>query len=112
MLNTDIADIFKQVGQLMDLHGENSFKAKAMLNASFKIDKLEQELEELDPEDLEKIDGIGKGLAAKINELNETGELQELEKLLEKTPEGVLDMMQIKGIGPKKVAQLWKELDI
>jgi len=62
--------------------------------------------------EMEKIDGIGKSMAAKIYELVETGTMTDLEDLLAATPEGVVEIMGIKGIGPKKVAIIWKDLGI
>jgi DNA polymerase (family 10) len=63
-------------------------------------------------EELEQIEGIGKSIAAKINELQTTKNLKELSLMLAKTPLGVIEMLRIKGIGPKKVGQLWRELEI
>ena len=62
--------------------------------------------------ELEKVDGIGKSLSSKIFELLQTGTFPDLDRLTKQTPEGVLQMMQIKGIGPKKVSVLWKELGV
>lgn len=96
----------------MELHEENPFKVKSIANAAFKLDKTDIVLEGLTVQELEKIDGIGKSIAAKINELQTTGTLPELTLMLGKTPEGIIDMLGIKGIGPKKVGQLWRELQI
>ncbi len=96
----------------MDLHGENSFKSRTYQNATFRIQRLEEPLEELSPEEVEMLDGIGKSISAKISELLDTGTIQELEKITANTPPGVIDVMNIKGLGPKKVAVLWKELGI
>lgn len=96
----------------MELHEENPFKVKSIANAAFKLDKTDITLEGLTVQELEKIDGIGKSIASKINELQTTGTLPELSQMLEKTPDGIIDMLGIKGIGPKKVGQLWRELQI
>lgn len=96
----------------MELHEENPFKVKSIANAAFKLDKTDIALEGLTVQELEKIDGIGKSIASKINELQTTGTLPELTLMLEKTPDGIIDMLGIKGIGPKKVGQLWRELQI
>lgn len=108
----EIAKLLKLTSQLMELHGENPFKVKSLANAAFKLDKTGINLKGLSEEELFAIDGVGKGIAHKIIELQKTGELKELNDLLKKTPPGVIEMMSIKGIGPKKVAQLWKELEI
>lgn len=108
----EIAKKLKLTSQLMELHNENPFKIKSLTNAAFKLDKTGVNLEGLPLEQLATIEGIGKGIAQKIIELQQTGELKELNVLLEKTPLGVIEMLGIKGIGPKKVAQLWKQLEV
>ena len=112
MTNSDIADLIKLYADLYELHGGNSFKIKSFQAASFRIDKLPITLFGKSLEELEKVDGIGKSIAEKIVEINTTETFKELDDLLDKTPEGVLQMMKIKGIGPKKVAHLWKEIGI
>ncbi len=112
MENNEIADILKHTAKLMELHGENAFKIRSFQNASFKLDRLTEKLEGKSVEDLEKVDGIGKSLSVKIYHLLSSGNFPELDALKEKTPEGVLEMMSLKGIGPKKVAALWHELNI
>ena len=96
----------------MELHEENPFKIKSIANAYFKIDKLPFALKDKALSDLDKIDGIGKSLASKVAELLETGALKELQDLIAKTPEGVVEMLSIKGIGPKKIAIIWHVLGI
>ncbi|MBL0046684.1 MAG: DNA polymerase/3'-5' exonuclease PolX [Bacteroidetes bacterium] len=112
MNNDNIADALKLTAQLMELHNDNPFKIKSLLNASFKIDKLDKELSTLSSAEMEGLEGIGKSVAAKAKELIELGTTKELQSLLEITPAGVVDMLSIKGIGPKKVQALWKELEI
>jgi DNA polymerase (family 10) len=63
-------------------------------------------------EELTGLEGIGKGIAAKIYELCTTKQFSELNELLDKTPKGIIEMLSIKGIGPKKVRTIWKELQI
>ena len=112
MTNSDIADLFKLFADLSELHGGNPFKIKQFTNAFFRIDKMLTPLKNLSIPELEKIEGIGKGIAAKIDEINKTESFEELNDLLSNTPEGILMMMKIKGIGPKKIAIIWKELEI
>lgn len=112
MSNEEIAELLDLYAKLLELHGENTFRLKSYHNAVFKIEKLETELSTLSEKELEQVDGIGKSIAAKIYSLTQHNSFKELEELLEKTPKGVLEMMQIKGIGPKKVAAIWKELGI
>jgi DNA polymerase (family 10) len=110
--NSFIADQFSLLSKLMDIHGENSFKAKAYSAVAFTIDKLPQQLSEIAPDKYATIKGIGDSAAKKINEIFERGEIVALTQLVEKTPPGILQMMSIKGIGPKKITVIWKEMCI
>ncbi len=112
MENKEISRKFKLLGQLMELNEENPFKIKSINNASFKIDKLPFKLKDKSPSDLESIDGIGKSTAAKITELLTSGSIQEMDALIANTPEGILEIMTIKGLGPKKVKVIWDSLGI
>jgi len=112
MENKPIARKLRLLSQLMELHDENPFKIRSVANAAFKVDKLPYPAAGKTFEELEKIDGIGKSIAAKITELLQTGVIAEMETLLAQTPVGVIDIMGIKGIGPKKVAIIWRELGI
>ncbi|MGJ1420905.1 helix-hairpin-helix domain-containing protein [Sphingobacterium spiritivorum] len=112
MDNKVIAKLFKLGSQLMELHNENPFRAKAMASASFKIDKLPFPAATATVEDLSAQQGIGKGTAEKIQEIIQTGSFAELDQLIANTPPGLLDMLQIKGLGPKKILIIWKELGI
>ena len=112
MENKPIARRLRLLSQLMELHEVNPFKIKSVANASFKVDKLPFPVAGKTLAELEKVEGIGKSMAAKIHELVETGTMTDLEDLLAATPDGVVDIMGIKGIGPKKVAVIWKDLGI
>lgn len=112
MENKPISRTLRLLSQLMELHDVNPFKIKSIANAAFKVDKLPYTVAGKSFEQLEKIDGIGKSIATKIIELLQTGTIVELEELLAATPEGVVEMMGIKGIGPKKVAIIWHDLGI
>lgn len=96
----------------MELHEQNSFKIRSINNAAFKIDKLPYRLDSKSYEEMTQIDGVGKSIAGYIRELLEKGSIKDLEDLLQDTPEGVVEMLHIKGIGPKKVAAIWKQLGI
>jgi DNA polymerase (family 10) len=112
MENKPIAGRLKLLAQLMELHEQNSFKIRSVANAAFKVDKLPFKLSSKSTEEITQIDGIGKSIAAYIKELLETGSIKDLEDLLQATPEGVIEMLHIKGIGPKKVAVIWRDLGI
>lgn len=112
MTNKEISRALRLASQLMELHDENPFKVRSMQNAAFKTERLTLSVESMDPADIDSIDGIGKGTADKIRELIVRGSFKDLDELLKSTPEGVIDMLSIKGIGPKKVRALWKELGV
>lgn len=112
MENKAISRTLKLLAQLMELHEENPFKIKSVANASFKIDKLPVQLSTQPLTTIDQIDGIGKSIASKIVELLETGTLQELEDILLLTPPGIVEMLGIKGIGPKKIGIIWHTLQI
>jgi DNA polymerase (family X) len=112
MTNDDITDALEITAKLMELHNENPFKTKAYTNAAFKLSKLRYDFEGKSKEDIEAIEGIGKGISAKIIELLTTGTTSDLKDMLEKTPEGVVEMLGVKGLGPKKVRQLWMDLQV
>lgn len=94
----------------MELHDENPFKIRSYTNAVGALELVEDPLEGMSQAQLEEIQGVGKGIAAKIVEINEKGSFAELDQMLQVTPPGVVEMLRIKGIGPKKVRNLWKEL--
>lgn len=112
MTTEDIADAFELTSKLLELHNENSFKVKAMATAAYRLSKTRLDLSDKSVEELTQLEGIGKGIAEKIIELNQRNSTKELDELLSKTPQGVIEMLGIKGIGPKKVRQLWKELEL
>lgn len=112
MENKPIARTLRLLSQLMELHNENPFKVKSVANAAFKIDKLPFPITSKPTREIDKIDGIGKSIAAKIIELLETGSIGELETLLSQTPPGIVEMLTIKGIGAKKIATIWNDLHI
>jgi DNA polymerase (family 10) len=112
MENKPISRILRLLSQLMELHEENPFKIKSVANAAFKIDKLPFPIAKKTVDEIEKIDGIGKSIAAKVNELLTTGTIQELENILLRTPPGIVEMLGIKGIGPKKISIIWHDLQI
>ena len=112
MENKTIARTLRFLSQLMELHEDNPFKIKSIANAYFKVDKLPFALKDKPINEIDQIEGIGKGLAAKIVELLQTGELKELNDIIGQTPEGLIEMLSIKGIGPKKILIIWKTLGI
>ena len=112
MDNYAIADKFSLLSKLMDIHGENSFKARIYGAAAFNIEKLPMQLADTPREKISAIKGIGDSTAKKISEMLDTGELVILSEMIVKTPPGVIEMLNIKGIGPKKIQTIWKEMGI
>ncbi len=110
--NDYIADQFSLLAKLMDIHGENSFKTKSYSIAAFTIEKLPEQLADIPHEKIFSIKGIGDAIGKKIIDILQTGELKLLNDFIQKTPSGVLEMLRIKGLGPKKIAIIWKEMEI
>ena len=110
--NYFIADQFSLLAKLMDIHGENPFKSKSYGSAAFTIEKLPVPLHTLDQSALFATKGIGESTGKKVMEILQTGRLEVLEKLIASTPAGIIEMLQIKGIGPKKIHTIWKEMQI
>jgi len=112
MNNSEIASVLEEFAKLSELHEGNPFKIKALAAAAFQLDKNPVQLAGLSLDEIGKVQGIGKSLAQSIYTLIHENSLPELEKLIEETPDGVREIMQIKGIGPKKVRLIWKDLGI
>lgn len=110
--NYYIADQFSLLAKLMDIHGENSFKSKTYAVAAFNIEKLTAQLSEIPPEKIYSLKGIGESVGKKILEIVQEGHLKSLEDYVQKTPPGLIEMLSIKGLGPKKIATIWKEMEI
>ncbi|HEX4644500.1 MAG TPA: helix-hairpin-helix domain-containing protein, partial [Verrucomicrobiae bacterium] len=108
-----IAEILNEIGVLLELKGENPFKTRAYANAARALESLNEPLEKVIAEErLGGIKGIGEALQKKITELSATGRLAYYDKLKAETPPGLLDLLQIPGVGPKKVKVLHDKLGI
>ena len=112
MDNSAIADNFDLLAKLMDINGENSFKTKTFAVAAFNIEKLPMQLKDTPREKLFSIKGIGDSVGRKVIEMLDTGKLEVLSEYISKTPPGVIEMLNIKGIGPKKINTIWKQMEI
>ena len=110
--NDFIAEQFSLLGKLMDIHGENSFKTKSYTVAAFTLEKLPTPIRDIPADKITSIKGIGDAIGKKIREILETGELRLLQQYISNTPPGVIEMLRIKGLGPKKIATIWKEMEI
>lgn len=112
MTNRQIAAAFDMLAKLLELHDDNPFKIRSYANAYLTLRKYEGDLLGLEKEQLSEIKGIGDAISDKIIELRNTGQIRTLKKYQDMTPPGVQEMLRIKGLGPKKVRQIWKELGI
>lgn len=109
----EIAEILDEIGTLLELKGENPFKCRAFHNAARTIGALTEDLAALVREQrLTTIPGIGAALAENITELVLTGNLAYHKELRSSIPDGVLAMLRIQGLGPKKVRLLFEQLNI
>jgi DNA polymerase (family 10) len=112
MTNKQIANQFSLLSKLMDIHEENNFKSKTYASVAYKIGQLPVDLETLSEEKIAAINGIGEAIAKKISEILATGKMKILEDFILKTPEGIFEMLKIKGLGPKKISMMWREMGI
>jgi len=112
MDNAVIAENFDLLAKLMDIHGEDSFRTRTYSAAAFNIEKLPMQLKDTPREKLFGIRGIGESVGRKVIEMLDTGKLSVLEDYIQNTPPGVIEMLHIKGIGPKKIHTIWKEMGI
>ena len=112
--NTDIAGIFDEIADFLEIEGENPFRIRAYRNAARTVSGLGSELKDMVAagEDLTKLPGIGKELAAKICEILETGTAKALVKLQQRIPETVIEMLKLPNLGPKRVRVLYRDLKI
>lgn len=112
MTNKEIARTFQFLGNIMELHDENPFKIRSYQNAYITLRKLDQPLSEMTDAEIGKIKGVGKAIVGKIRELLDGGQMATLERYKADTPDGIQEMLGIKGFGPKKIKAIWKELEI
>ena len=113
MDKTQVAEILLTIGTLLELKGESPFKTRAYANAARALESLNEPLVKIVAEGrLAEVKGIGEGLQKKISELVTTGKLGYYEQLLAATPPGLIAMLDLPGLGPKKVKALYDELGI
>ena len=108
-----VAEILKEIGVLLELKGENPFKTRAYVNGARTLEGLTEPLETLIQEErLGEVKGIGKALVEKITELVETGELEYYNTLKASIPPGLIEMLDVQGMGPKKVKAINEKLGV
>ncbi|AMJ66872.1 helix-hairpin-helix domain-containing protein [Hymenobacter sp. PAMC 26628] len=112
MDNRALTRAFRLAAQLMELHDENPFKIRALEGTAASLEALSFPVAEVERSGLPDRTGLSKTAAAKVAELLDTGTFSDLQRLLDATPPGVVELLKIKGIGPKKIRALWRELGI
>lgn len=110
--NTTIIELLRTTAMLLTLHEANPSQIRHYTNAAFFLEKLNQKVTSLNTEELSHLPGISPGLVGLIEEVKHTGTLERLQELQAATPTGVWDMLDVPGLGPKKVRVLWKESGI
>lgn len=112
--NADIAAIFNEIADLLEIEGANPFRIRAYRNAALTVGSLPREAGEMveQGEDLKRLPGIGEDLSAKICEIVTTGRCTQLERLHKELPAAVTELLHIPGIGPKRVKTLYHDLDV
>ena len=111
--NEEVVALFNEIADMMDILGEGTFRVLSYRRAARQIESLTEALEDLVREGrVARIEGVGPNLAQKIEEYVTTGKIASHEELRAKLPSGVLDLLKVRGLGPKKVKVLWQELGI
>jgi len=112
--NAEIAKIFNEYADLLEIKGENPFKVRAYRNAARTVENIGKPLEELVKSgyDLTKLPGIGADLSLYIKEIVKTGRFSKLEQLKEEIPPSLVEMLAIEGLGPKRIKVLYEKLNI
>ncbi|MCD6404247.1 MAG: DNA polymerase/3'-5' exonuclease PolX [Planctomycetes bacterium] len=113
MTNKEVADILERVGQVLEIRGENPFKARAYYSAARTIENLGEDINRTVSEGaLSDIPGFGEALTKKVTELVTTGRMGYLDEIMEPLPEGILTLLKIPDVGPKKVRVFYDSLGI
>jgi DNA polymerase (family X) len=111
--NLQLAEIFEQIGELLEIKGEIIYKILAYRKAADAFRELDREVEDIWREgNLTQIPGVGKAIAEKVDELFKTGKLDFYEKLTQEVPISLLSLLRVPDVGPKKVALFWKQAGI
>ncbi|MFW6135440.1 MAG: DNA polymerase/3'-5' exonuclease PolX [Chloroflexota bacterium] len=112
--NSDVVDIFNQVADLLEIEGANPYRVRAYRDAARTISTLSRNLSDMVEagEDLTELPGIGEDLAGKIEEIVRTGDLEQLEQLEQHTPPELARMLDVAGLGPKRVQTIHEELGV
>lgn len=110
MTKKDIIQLLEKIATYMELKGENTFKVSAYRKAAQSLEIDERPIEQI--EDVTQLKGIGKGVGEVIDEYRKNGTSSTLESLKQEVPEGLIPLLKIQGLGSKKIAKLYKALNI
>ena len=112
--NSDVADIFNEVADLLEIEGANQYRVRAYRNAARTISTLSRNVSDMveEGEDLTELRGIGEDLAGKIEEIVKSGDLKQLEEIEQRTSPALAKMLDVAGLGPKRVQTIYEELDV
>ena len=108
--NTELAKIFTAMATILEIKGESGFKVNATVKVARVLENLVEDIATVDK--ITDITGVGKSSATKIQEFIDTGSISSYEELRASIPQGLLEVMRVQGLGPKKVRQLWQEADV
>jgi len=113
MKNKELAAVLDSFADVLEIKGESPFRVNAYRRAARTIDDLAADIERIAEEDgLQKIQGVGKGLASSIEEFLATGTIRGYEDEKKTIPRKLLELLSVPGLGPKTIGLLWKELDV
>jgi len=112
MVNQQISKIFNEIADILEIRGENPFRIRAYRRAAQNIEGLSRDISDLSSDDLKKIPGIGSDLAEKIREFVDTGRLGFYEEIKKDIPEGLINLLNIPGLGPRTAKLLFEKLHI
>jgi DNA polymerase (family 10) len=116
MTNKDLADTFASIADLLEIKGEIIYKTLAYRRAAETLAEYGRDVNDVwragGAKALREIPGVGQAIAEKIDELLSTGKLEFFEKLKKEVPASLIDVLKVSGVGPKKAAMFWKQLDI
>jgi DNA polymerase (family 10) len=113
MTNEEVAHVFEAIADLLEIKGESVYRVISYKRAAESIRAQGRRLEDLQREGrLREIPGVGEAIGAKIDELLTTGKLEFFERLADEVPAGLIDVLKVSGVGPKKAARFWKELGV
>lgn len=114
MENAEIARVLKRYADLLEIKGGNQFRIRAYRNAARTVNTFPRSIDAAlqEGEDLTELHGIGEDMQGHIQDIAQTGTMPQYEELAEEVPESLIEIMNLEGMGPKRTARLWQELDI